>query len=85
MADYVTNETTGTITLQKIIEQKYKAMYATVVPYDDWRRTGFPVLAPVIGATKDTPVRFPYAQSEITYNQNCPVGVQLSAKLWIFQ
>ena len=85
MADYVNNETTGSLTMQKIIEQKYKAMYATVVPYDDWRRTGFPALVDVIGATKATPVRYPYPQSEITYNPNCPVGVNLSDKLWIFK
>jgi len=85
MDTYVNNETTGSLTMQKIIEQKYKAMYATVVPYDDWRRTGFPALAPVIGATKATPMRFPYAQSEITYNPNCPVGVTLDQKLWIFK
>lgn len=82
MADYVTNVTD--VTKKMIIEQKYKALYGSVVPYDDWRRHGVPELAPVIGATKATPVRFPYAQSEITYNPNCPVGVNLSDKLWIF-
>lgn len=85
MADHVDNETTGSITLQKIIEQKYNALYGTVIPYDDWRRTGFPALAPVDGATKATPVRYPYPQSEIAYNQNTPVGVNLSDKLWIFK
>ena len=85
MADNVYNINSASINLQKIIEQKYIAMYATVVSYDDWRRTGFPELAPVAGATKATPVRFPYPQSEITYNSNCPVGVQLSEILWIFE
>ncbi len=85
MADYVDNETTVSLTLQKIIEQKYLALYGTVIPYDDWRRTGFPELVDVIGATKATPVRFPYPQSEITYNSNCPVGVNLSDKLWVFE
>ena len=83
MADYVDNVTT--ITIEDIIMQKYKADYGTVLAYDDWRRTGFPELVAVDGATKATPVRFPYPQSEIVYNQNCPVGVQLSDKLWIFQ
>ncbi|MBN2521660.1 MAG: SusD/RagB family nutrient-binding outer membrane lipoprotein [Bacteroidales bacterium] len=73
-----------TITLEKIIEQKYLAMYSTVVPYDDYRRTGYPALTPVAGAGP-IPVRFPYPQTEISYNPNCPVIIDSNQKLWIFQ
>lgn len=76
-------ETDATITLEKIMEQKYLAMYSTVVPYDDYRRTGFPVLTPVAGAGA-IPERFPYPQTEISYNSNCPVITNTSQKLWIF-
>jgi hypothetical protein len=76
--------TTATITVQKIIEQKYIAMYSTVVPYDDFRRTGYPVLTPVAGAGA-IPVRFPYPQTEISYNSNCPVVVDNNQKIWIFK
>ncbi|PKP34203.1 MAG: hypothetical protein CVU00_07910 [Bacteroidetes bacterium HGW-Bacteroidetes-17] len=77
-------EDATTITLEKIIEQKYLAMYSTVVPYDDYRRTGYPALTPVAGAGP-IPARFPYPQTEISYNPNCPVIVDNNQKLWIFQ
>jgi len=76
-------ETGATITLEKIMEQKYLAMYSTVVPYDDYRRTGYPALTPVSGAGL-IPARFPYPQTEISYNSNCPVIASTSQKLWIF-
>jgi hypothetical protein len=77
-------ETGATITLEKIIGQKYLAMYSTVVPYDDYRRTGYPALTPVAGAGP-IPARFPYPQTEISYNPNCPVVTDNNQKLWIFQ
>lgn len=77
-------ETGATITIEKIIEQKYLAMYSTVVPYDDYRRTGYPSLTPVAGAGL-IPERFPYPQTEISYNSNCPVIANTGQKLWIFQ
>lgn len=80
----INNETATTITLQKIIEQKYLAMYSTVVPYDDYRRTGFPALTPVAGAGA-IPVRFPYPQTEVSYNSNCPAIIDSNQKLWIFK
>ncbi len=74
-------EDASTITLEKIIEQKYLAMYSTVVPYDDYRRTGYPALTPVAGAGP-IPVRFPYPQTEISYNPNCPVVIDNNQKLF---
>jgi len=72
------------ISIEKIIGQKYIAMYSTVVPYDDFRRTGFPVLTPVPGAG-DIPQRFPYPQTEISYNSaNVPTITNLTQPLWIF-
>jgi hypothetical protein len=80
----INTETAATITMQKIIEQKYLAMYSTVVPYDDYRRTGFPALTPVAGSGA-IPARFPYPQTEVSYNTNTPVITDSNQKLWIFQ
>ncbi|HUW92774.1 MAG TPA: SusD/RagB family nutrient-binding outer membrane lipoprotein [Bacteroidales bacterium] len=80
----INTETGATITLEKIIEQKYLAMYSTVVPYDDYRRTGYPALTPVAGAGQ-IPARFPYPQTEIAYNSYTPVITNTNQKLWIFQ
>jgi len=82
----VNNVTEGNLTLEMIINEKYKAMYSTVVPYDDFRRTGFPTLQTVQDAiASEVPVRYPYPQSEITYNSdNTPSGVTMNQGLWIF-
>lgn len=73
-----------TISLEKIITQKYIALYSTVVPYDDYRRTGYPALTPVPGAG-NIPLRFPYPQTEISYNSaNVPKVINLTQPLWIF-
>ncbi len=71
------------LTLQKIIEQKYIALYSTNQPYADWRRTGFPVLGLADGAKlNEIPRRFPYAQSEITYNGANVPAVVITDRLW---
>ncbi len=73
------------ISIEKIMGQKYIAMYSTVVPYEDYRRTGFPDLTPVPGAG-EIPQRFPYPQSEISYNgANVPTVTNLTQRLWIFE
>lgn len=59
---------TSNLTLQNIIEQKYIACYYNAETYTDWRRTGFPQLTPVVG--NQIPRRFPYPQSERTFNYN---------------
>ncbi len=80
----IDTETGASISLEKIMTQKYHATYSSVVAYDDWRRTGIPSLVDVKSKTGDTPVRFPYPQSEITYNSNCNF-VPVDKKLWIFE
>ena len=64
-------ETGATLTLEDIITQKYVANYGQVQPYNDYRRTGFPAgLEVPAAATTPMPLRYPYAQDEITYNPN---------------
>jgi len=71
------------LTLQKIMEQKYIALFATNQPFADWRRTGFPVLGLATGArTTEIPRRFPYGQSEITYNGTNVPSVTITDRLW---
>ncbi len=72
-----------TADLQMIIEQKYIALFSTNQPYADWRRTGYPVLSLAAGAkTSEIPRRFPYGQSEITYNGANVPSVVITDRLW---
>jgi len=83
----IDNETESTLTLEKIIDQKYVALYMQTEVYCDYRRTGFPSLTPIPNtATNNTiPARFPYPNDEKKYNaKNCP-SVLLTDKLWAFQ
>lgn len=68
------SETGGSITLEKIMTQKYIAMFGQIESYTDFRRTGFPS-----GVTYNTnsnltqiPVRFILPQNERLYNSNAP-------------
>lgn len=70
--------------LRQIIEEKYIANYGVALePYNDWRRTGYPVIAPVAGAVTGTiPTIFYYPQSEINANPNCKQKGSLSEKVF---
>ncbi len=85
---FVTNfasETSATITLQKIMVQKYLALFTNVEAWADWRRTGFPVLTPNphgAGGGTSIPRRFPTVQDERTYNPNSIVVSDIFARVW---
>jgi hypothetical protein len=86
---FVTNfasETAGTITLRKIMEQKYLALFINVEAWSDWRRTGFPILTPnPNGGNGGTaiPRRFPTVQEERNYNgQNAVIVQDIYAPVW---
>lgn len=71
------------VTHELIMTQKYIATYGSTQPYADYRRTGFPAMTLPIGAVlPEMPVRYPYAQEEITYNGANVPSVTLSTKLW---
>ena len=77
--------------LEKIIEQKYIAMYSHgIVPWSDYRRTGFPTLTPAANGSNafnsngQIPRRFPYPQTERLNNlANIPTTTpNLQARFW---
>lgn len=64
--------------LSKIIRQKYIALFTSIEPWTDYRRTGFPVLTPNVGGDHNQnpggaiPRRLAYPQTERLYNKNFP-------------
>lgn len=77
------SETAGSITLEKIMTQKYVAMYAQMEAYADWRRTNLPALTPnANGAINAIPRRLPTVLDERLYNKNAPVVSDLKLPVW---
>jgi len=76
--------TAGTITLQKIMNQKYLSSFLQLETWSDWRRTGFPVLVKATGAvTTEIPRRLPYPDDERLYNgANMPTGLTITSRVW---
>lgn len=74
---------TATVDLANIIQQKYLALFLTMEPYNDFRRTGFPALvANQSSNTKTIPVRFPTPSDERNYNPNATVVSNVTDKVW---
>ena len=73
---------------QQIITQKYIAWIGNgIEAYDDYRRTGYPVLALVNNAAGDNPnvipTRLPYTPAELAANPNAPKPrPKTDVKLW---
>ncbi len=77
------NETAGSITMNKIMLQKYIALFLQIEVYNDWRRTGIPQLTPAAnGVIATIPRRYPYPTSERLYNPNCPSAVLTDRVSW---
>lgn len=73
----------STITLENIITQKYIGLFTTMEPYNDWRRTGYPVLTPNQNSqTKKIPVRLMTPKSERTLNSNATVVTSIYTPVW---
>jgi Starch-binding associating with outer membrane len=75
-AAYITahiSETSTTISLEKIMTQKYIAGFTQIEVWSDWRRTGFPTLSLSPSAfTSEIPRRLPTPLTEANYNPNTP-------------
>ncbi len=61
---------TDSLNLEKVITQKWAALFMQSEPWNDWRRTGFPKIQPAQGNPLGDkfPVRYPYTQKERTLN-----------------
>jgi len=83
-ATWLTNNTSGVLgarSIQNIIEAKYVAMFLQTEAYNDYRRTGFPVLVPTVGSA--VPSRYPYCTDERLYNaESVPEGITFNAPVW---
>jgi len=74
---------TSTVTLENIIQQKYIALFLTMEPFNDYRRTGFPNLVPNQASnTKTIPVRLPTPDEERQYNSNATVISNVTTPVW---
>ncbi|MFD2569262.1 SusD/RagB family nutrient-binding outer membrane lipoprotein [Spirosoma soli] len=79
----IASETAGSISLDKIIQQKYVALFSQLEGYNDYRRTGLPQLkANQVAQQKVIPVRLPTPQTERNYNKNATVVSDIYQPLW---
>lgn len=78
------NEDAGSISLEKIMTQKYVAMFGQIEVYNDFRRTGLPGITPRTGAQTTTiPVRLIIPQNERLYNPNASSYIKgLTEPVW---
>lgn len=77
------SETALTISLNKIMFQKYLAMFTQVEAWTDWRRTGVPALPMTPDAfTTEIPRRLPTPLTEINYNTNAPNVRDITTHIW---
>lgn len=77
--------TDATITLSNIIHAKYTHLYMQPETWNDWKRTGLPVLTPSVGNVTAgvVPRRFIYPQDERLYNGvNMPTGKIITDRVW---
>lgn len=76
-------ETSGTITMEKIMTGKYIAMFLHSETWTDWRRTNMPSLTAPAAAQTAIPRRYLYTTDEINYNaENVPTGQTSTSRVW---
>lgn len=78
------SETGGSITIEKIMDQKYIAMFGQTESYTDFRRTDLPsgITPNASGNISTIPVRFVLPQSERLYNNNSVATQPLNQPVW---
>lgn len=69
-----------TLDLETIMMQKYVAQYLKPESYNDYRRTGYPALTPLLSA--GVPTRFPYPSNERLYNSSTPSLTKYNSVWW---
>ncbi|MEX0965930.1 MAG: SusD/RagB family nutrient-binding outer membrane lipoprotein [Bacteroidia bacterium] len=81
--DEYASETAGSINLEKIMTQKYIAMFTQAEVWTDWRRKGIPAISPhPQGTETQIPVRLPTSLDERLYNQNATVVTNILTPVW---
>jgi len=79
----VASETGGSITLEKIMTQKYLAMFGQIEVWMDWRRTDFPTIAAnPNGKVSAIPRRLPTPFEERLYNTSAKVVQDILTPVW---
>jgi Starch-binding associating with outer membrane len=74
---------TANTALQSIITEKYVADFLGLEPYNDWRRTGYPVLSVVPNAyVPYIPRRWPYPTNELLANPQPQDSATLASPVW---
>jgi hypothetical protein len=82
VVDYA-SETNVTITLEKVMTQKYVASFTQIESWTDWRRTGFPVLTANPSASENgIPLRLPTPISERVNNTSAVVVSDILSPVW---
>lgn len=77
------SETAASITLERIMTEKYAAMFTQIETWTDWRRTGFPALTPnPSGAVNGIPLRLPTPLDERVNNPNATVVTNILQPVW---
>lgn len=77
------SETSGSITLEKIMTQKWLASFTQIETWADWRRTGFPNLTPSSSSTLGAiPRRLPTPSDERINNPNAIAVQDLLQPVW---
>jgi hypothetical protein len=77
------SETILTITLNKIMMEKYIALFTQVETWTDWRRTNIPnLMANPSGAVSGIPRRLPTSADERLYNPNATVVGNILQHVW---
>ena len=81
----IANYTAVNTNVNRVIYEKWLALFGSAEPYNDYRRTGFPVLIPnSAGVLNVIPKRNPTSSIERTGNPNAPV-VSLTDPVWFAQ
>lgn len=79
----VASENAATITLEKIMNQKYVALFGNIEVWSDWRRTAFPALTPNSkGQVAGIPRRLPTTLDERVNNKNANKETDILKPVW---
>jgi hypothetical protein len=73
---------TAAIALQRIMEEKKIANFLSIENFNDWRRTGYPLLTKVPNAQSEIPRRLIYPRVEILSNPQPIQTAKLTDRVW---